>query len=79
MSPLEHAIMSDASLKTVKLLQSATSRGVQLSRLQSFITATTRLQPQEVDDFISSITYNDRPVKRTRRVTAYQEDSNSIV
>ncbi|KAL7425837.1 hypothetical protein ACHAXM_000191 [Skeletonema potamos] len=79
MSPLEHAIMSNSSLETVKLLQFATSRGMQLSRLQSFIAATTSLQPQEVDDFISSITYNDRPVKRTRRVTAYQEDSNSIV
>jgi hypothetical protein len=78
MSPLEHAIMSDASLKTVKLLQSATSKGMQLSRLRSFIMETTSLQPQEVD-FISSITNTDRPIKRPRRVTAYQEDSQSIV
>jgi ankyrin repeat protein len=81
MSPLEHAIMSDASLKTVKLLQAATSIGLQLSRLQSFIMATTScLQPQEVDFISSSGTNNtDRLIKRARRVSAYLKDSKSIV
>jgi hypothetical protein len=78
MSPLEHAIMSDASLETVKLLQAATSIGMQLSRKQSYITATTTsLRPQEVD-FISSITNTGRLIKRARRVTAYLKDSKRI-
>lgn len=72
MSPLEHAIMSNASLKTVKLLQSVTSKGMQLSYFQSLITATTSFTPQV--DLI------DRPIKkaRSRRVSSYQEDSKSI-
>jgi hypothetical protein len=36
MNPLEHAIMSDAELKTVKLLQKAASKTLQsISRLRS--------------------------------------------
>ncbi|KAK1734238.1 hypothetical protein QTG54_015005 [Skeletonema marinoi] len=45
MTPLEHVIMSDASLKTVKLLQTATSRGIQLKKgSKSFMTAMKSLQ-----------------------------------
>ena len=48
MSPLEHAIMSNASIKTVKLLQVATKKGMQLKKKllknegkSSFVTTTT--------------------------------------
>lgn len=75
MSPLEHAIMSGASLKTVKLLQSVTSKGMQLLNLRSVITTTTSLQP--TNDFISSgvSAATARPIKRYRRITIDQNDS----
>jgi len=45
MSPLEHAIMSNASLKTVRMLQSATRKRKQLNDgLRSFIIAAKALQ-----------------------------------
>lgn len=79
MSPLEHAIMSGASLKTVKLLQSVTSKGVQLSNSHPVITTTTSLQPTV--DFISSgvNAATASPIKRYRRITIDQNDSMSIV
>jgi|SaaInl74LU_5_DNA_1037368.scaffolds.fasta_scaffold21933_2 ankyrin repeat protein len=78
MSPLEHSIISGASLKTVKLLQSATSNGTQLSHLRSFTTSTTSLQPKV--ECVSSSVSTERPLKRCRRISAYQEDlKNSIV
>ncbi len=77
MSPLEHAIISDASLETVKLLQSVTSKGMQLLNLRSAITTTTSLQPTV--DFISSGVNTARPIKRYRRITIDQNDSMSIV
>ncbi|KAL7493569.1 hypothetical protein ACHAWT_004982 [Skeletonema menzelii] len=60
MSPLEHAIMSNASLKTVKLLQAATRKGMQMlekekeiqSRSRSFMTATAMNSLQVQDDSI---------------------------
>ena len=66
MSPLEHVIMSNASMETVKLLQSATKAGMQLKNevLQSFIAAAKR-----VDVSIPSSHTSSRPTKMIRRVT----------
>ena len=78
MSPLEHSIISGASLKTVKLLQSATSKSTQLSHLRSLTAPTTSLQPKV--ECVSSSVSTERPLKRCRRISAYQEDlKNSIV
>jgi len=78
MSPLEHSIISGASLKTVKLLQSATSKGTQLSHLRSLTTSTTsNLHPKV--DFTSNSVNSERPIKRCRRISAYQEDSKSSI
>jgi len=71
MTPLEHAIMSDASLKTVKLLQAATSKGVQLkkgSQSQSFVAAMKCLQVQ--DDLIPGNYISSRPRKMARRMSS---------
>ena len=77
MSPLEHSIISGASLKTVKLLQSATSKGTQLSHLRSLMRSTGSLPKVEC---VSSSVSTERPLKRCRRISAYQEDlKNSIV
>ena len=61
MTPLEHAIMSDASMKTVKLLQSATRVGMQLNEgkvsQRSFSTA-------NIDEVRESM-----PHKKTRRIS----------
>eukprot|EP00985_Skeletonema_marinoi_P027716 scaffold23192_cov81-Skeletonema_marinoi.AAC.1 len=47
MSPLEHSIISGASLQTVKLLQSVTSKGTQLSHLRSLMRSTGSLPKVE--------------------------------
>jgi ankyrin repeat protein len=75
MSPLEHAIMSGASLETVKLLQSATSKGMQLKEgSQSFLTATKGSWMQ--DDWTPlpltckcNLSSSYRPHKKSRRIT----------
>ena len=72
MSPLEHAILSGASMTTVKLLQNATSKGMQLSHLQSFIAATPSLHPQ--DDSSNAINSKIPSFSESRRVSADQED-----
>jgi hypothetical protein len=82
MSPLEHAIMSNASLKTVKLLQAATRKGHkemdnQKTQLRSFTTAMNSLKVQD-DDFTpeeapapdEACCYSSRPRKIARRITA---------
>eukprot|EP00985_Skeletonema_marinoi_P000418 scaffold146_cov146-Skeletonema_marinoi.AAC.2 len=67
MTPLEHAIMSDASLKTVKLLQAATSKGIQLKKgSQSFMTAMKSLQVQ--GDLTPGNYISSRPRKMARRM-----------
>jgi len=54
-TPLEHAIMSDVSLETVELLQSATSKGMQMREgsqpegSQPLITETKRFQLRDPD------------------------------
>ena len=81
MSPLEHAIMSNASLKTVKLLQAATRKRCKemdnekkTSQLQSFMTAMNSLQVQ--DGFNTPATTNDtcffssRPTKLARMISS---------
>jgi len=63
MTPLDYATKSDASMKTVKLLQSAARKGMQLNAgLQSFITATKCLQ-----DSMPQVVV--RPSKKIRRVS----------
>eukprot|EP00985_Skeletonema_marinoi_P003507 scaffold1505_cov146-Skeletonema_marinoi.AAC.21 len=67
MTPLEHAIMSDASLKTVKLLQTATSKGMQLKKgSKSFMTAMKMKSLQVQDDFTSGNYICSRPRKIAR-------------
>ncbi|KAL7496403.1 hypothetical protein ACHAWT_004657 [Skeletonema menzelii] len=78
MSPLEHAIISGASLKTVKLLQFATSKGMQLTYLGSVISSTTSLQPK-VDFISSSFVYKRRTKKYRRRPIYLEEDSKSVI
>ncbi len=72
MTPLEHAIMSDASLKTVKLLQSATSKGAKMEReSRSFTTAMKSLQVE--DDFIpahDNCLISTRPRKMQRKISS---------
>ena len=75
MTPLEHAIMSDASLKTVKLLQHATSKGMQLKKgSKSFMTAMKMksLQVQDKDDFTSGnyICFRPRKIARSMPTAA---------
>jgi ankyrin repeat protein len=77
MSPLEHSIISGASLKTVKLLQSATSKSTQLSHLRSLTASTTSNLHPKVDT--SNSVNSERPIKRCRRISAYQEDSKSSI
>eukprot|EP00984_Skeletonema_dohrnii_P030798 scaffold22583_cov79-Skeletonema_dohrnii-CCMP3373.AAC.1 len=67
MTPLEHAIMSDASLKTVKLLQHATSKGMQLKKeSKSFMTAMKMKSLPVQDDFTSGNYISWRPRKMAR-------------
>lgn len=68
-SPLEHAIMSDASLKTVKLLQSATRRAAKkLNRSSELASEATLIYdgpvPTHRDSFVRS-----RPRKQRRKVS----------
>jgi ankyrin repeat protein len=57
MTPLEHAIQSDASMETVKLLQHETRQATQLNEgIQSFISATKSMQIPAYDgEFMSSL------------------------
>ena len=80
MSPLEHAIMSNASLNTVKLLQTATKkRYIQMqmekekeTRSRSFQTAMSSLRVVVVqDDFTpdnDTCCFSSRPRKMARRI-----------
>ena len=81
MSPLEHAIMSNASLNTVKLLQTATrKRYIQMqmqmekekeTRSRSFQTAMSSLRVQVQDDFTpdnDTCCFSSRPRKMARRI-----------
>jgi hypothetical protein len=64
MSPLGYAIMSNAPMKTLKLLQLA-KEGMQLNEgLQSFITAVKRVKVS-----IPSCRTESMPAKKIRRVT----------
>jgi hypothetical protein len=68
MSPLEHAIMSNASMETVKLLQRVTREATQITEgLQSFITATRSLHHDIVPD--TQITCYSNPRRKIRRIT----------
>lgn len=65
MTPLEHAIMCNASIKTVKLLQRATSQAAQMKEgMQSFITATKCLHVSVPDTITCS-----KPRGLVRRIT----------
>jgi hypothetical protein len=65
MTPLEHAIMSNASAKTVKLLQRETSQAAQMKEgMQSFITATRCLHVHVPDTIPCS-----KPRGLVRRIT----------
>ena len=76
MSPLEHAIMSNASLKTVKLLQAATRKGhIQMEKeketqLRSLTTAmcSLRVQDDSTPDH-DACCFSSRPRKMARRIT----------
>ena len=70
MTPLEHAIQSDASMETVKLLQQhETRQATQLNEgIQSFISATKSMRiPAYDDEFMSSLGSN-KPTKKVKRV-----------
>lgn len=68
MIPLDHAIRSNASPSTVKLLRSAMQRGNQLNEgIQSFITATKNMHVIKHDEFMSSLSINSRPTEKVRR------------
>ena len=80
MSPLEHAIMSNASLETVLMLQAATRKAHKQvderekeTRSRSFMTAMSSLQMQ--DDNVSPASpsdifcYSSRPRKMARRIS----------
>ena len=78
MSPLEHAIMSNASLETVLMLQAATRKAHKQvderekeTRSRSFTTAMSSLQMQD-DDFSPAsdiFCYSSRPRKMARRIS----------
>ena len=77
MSPLEHAIMSNASLKTVKLLQAATRKGhIQMEKeketqLLSLTTAISSLRVRDdfTPDHDACCFSSRRPRKMARRIT----------
>ena len=80
MSPLEHAIMSNASLETILMLQAATRKAHKQvderekeTRSRSFMTAMSSLQVQD-DDFTpdqdACCFSSRRPHKMARRITA---------
>ena len=70
MTPLEHAIQSNASMETVKLLQHETRQATQLNEgIQSFISATKSMQIPAYDgEFMSSLGSN-KPTKKVKRVS----------
>ena len=69
MTPLEHAIMSNASVKTVKLLQRETSQASQMKEgMQSFITATRCMHAPVVPDIVIPCS---EPRGKVRRITHY--------
>ncbi|KAL7448154.1 hypothetical protein ACHAWC_000398 [Mediolabrus comicus] len=71
MSPLEHAIMSDASIETVKLLQSATRVATKMKEgLQDVNAATAnRCMKHSMHSCLST-----SPTKKTRRITLDDDD-----
>ena len=72
MSPLEHAIMSDASIETVKLLQSATRVATKMKEggLQDVNAATAnRWMKHSMHSCLST-----SPTKKTRRITVDDND-----
>ena len=73
MTPLEHAIQSDASLETVKLLQHETRQATQLNEgIQSFISTTKSMQIPTYDgEFMSSLGSN-KPTKKVKRVSGVE-------
>ena len=73
MTPLEHAIQSDASMETVKLLQHETRQATQLNEgIQSFISATKSMRIPAYDgEFMSSLGSN-KPTKKVKRVSGVE-------
>ena len=68
MSPLEHAIMSNASMETVKLLQRVSRQAAQIKEgLQSFISATKCLHNDIFPD--TQITCYSNSRRKIRRIT----------
>ena len=65
MSPLEHAIMSDASIQTVKLLQHATRKGrMKINSPSSNSIATTGCLDQSEDEDVAGL--NTKSIKRRK-------------
>eukprot|EP00984_Skeletonema_dohrnii_P017401 scaffold7907_cov165-Skeletonema_dohrnii-CCMP3373.AAC.4 len=95
MSPLEHSIISGASLETVNLLQSVTSNGTQLSHLRSLMRSTGSLPRVEcVSNSVNSESMDKNKTESHiknkkmkidlvnyphRRVSVYQRDLKRIV
>ena len=88
MTPLEHAIQSDASMETVKLLQDETRQATKVlstyqlrqpqlnEGIQSFISATKSMQIPAYDgEFMSSPLGSNKPTKKVKRVS---EDDTQI-
>lgn len=69
MSPLEHAIMSDASIETVKLLQSATRVATKMKEGLQDVDAAKRWMKHSMHSSLST-----SPTKKTRRVTVDDND-----
>ena len=69
MNPLEHAIMSNASFKTVRLLQNETIKAMELKAgSKSLITATKRSRAQEDETRSNSdCVFSSRPHKKKSR------------
>ena len=69
MSPLEHAIMSDASIETVKLLQSATRVATKMKEGLQDVNAAKRWMKHSMSSCLST-----SPTKKTRRITLDDDD-----
>ncbi len=69
MSPLEHAIMSDASIETVKLLQSATRAATKMKEGLQSVSAAKRWMKHSMHSCLST-----SPTKKTRRITVDDND-----
>lgn len=65
MSPLEHAIMSDASMQTVKLLQHATKGMMKINSPSSNSIATTGCLDQSEDEDVAA-GLNTKSIKRRK-------------